>query len=60
MADPRKTTSHEDGDAVTGSAYRNGLESLNTSPPRGVQQIQTQTVVSNQTSNGVDPHDIDD
>lgn len=63
MADPKATSTHRDGDALTGSGYRNGLESLPTSPPRTVQQIETANGATSQAqsaSGGADRHDIND
>ncbi|MEV6361347.1 hypothetical protein [Nocardia asteroides] len=59
MADPKETRTHRDGDALTGSGYRSGLESLTTTPPRGAQQIQSSTGAT-QSASGADRHDIDD
>ncbi|MGW0638298.1 hypothetical protein [Nocardia salmonicida] len=63
MAD-RETRTHRTGDGdgkpLTGSGYRNGLESLTTTRPQTVQQIQSTTTSQSQTTSGTDRHDIDD
>ncbi|WP_416567332.1 hypothetical protein [Nocardia testacea] len=60
MADSHETRTHEEREALTGSGYRGGLESLDAPPPRGVQQIQAATGSSNQATGGADPNDFDD